>query len=198
MSTLDNWLQTKSRKAAVPKPTTNIDFDEFDDVQLLEALNTAEDECPGFDVESGTRWIYPTNLPVRDYQLEITRTALFNNTLVALPTGLGKTLIAAVVIYNYQRWYPSRKILFMAPTKPLVAQQIDACCNIMCLPASDCCTMTGRSTVVSSYYLYVDVLVSSFWNILSRTIVAISVFVYACSAGIQQWVCFISNHQSIP
>lgn len=46
------------------------------------------------------------NIPLRDYQLSITRTALFANTLVALPTGLGKTLIAAVVMYNFFRWFP--------------------------------------------------------------------------------------------
>lgn len=33
-------------------------------------------------------WIYPTNRPVRDYQFEIVKTALFNNTLVSLPTGV--------------------------------------------------------------------------------------------------------------
>lgn len=46
------------------------------------------------------------NVPMRDYQLSIARSALFSNTLVALPTGLGKTLIAAVVMYNYFRWFP--------------------------------------------------------------------------------------------
>lgn len=46
------------------------------------------------------------NVPLRDYQFSITKTALFSNTLVALPTGLGKTLIAAVVMYNYFRWFP--------------------------------------------------------------------------------------------
>lgn len=44
--------------------------------------------------------------PLRDYQFNISRTALFSNTLVALPTGLGKTFIAAVVMYNYFRWFP--------------------------------------------------------------------------------------------
>ncbi len=32
--------------------------------------------------------------------------ALLANTLVCLPTGLGKTLIAAVVMYNFSRWFP--------------------------------------------------------------------------------------------
>ena len=38
--------------------------------------------------------------------------ALFTNTLVALPTGLGKTLTAAVVMYNYFRWFPDGKSLY--------------------------------------------------------------------------------------
>ena len=54
-------------------------------------------------------WIYPKSAqhPVRPYQLSICQEALFKNTLVCLPTGLGKTLIAAVVMYNYYRWFPS-------------------------------------------------------------------------------------------
>jgi Fanconi anemia group M protein len=40
---------------------------------------------------------YPAaNYPRRDYQYSITKKALFGNTLVSLPTGLGKTFIAAV------------------------------------------------------------------------------------------------------
>jgi len=30
---------------------------------------------------------------------------LFNNTLIVLPTGLGKTFIASVVMLNYSRWF---------------------------------------------------------------------------------------------
>ena len=59
---------------------------------------------------------------------------MYDNTLVTLPTGLGKTFIAAVVMYNYFRWFPLSKIVFMAPTKPLVQQQIEACFNIMGIP----------------------------------------------------------------
>ena len=34
------------------------------------------------------------------------QTALLTNTLVCLPTGLGKTLIAAVLMHNFARWFP--------------------------------------------------------------------------------------------
>jgi hypothetical protein len=50
------------------------------------------------------------NIEVREYQLYIVQKALFTNTLVALPTGLGKTFIAAVVMYNYFRWFPEGKV----------------------------------------------------------------------------------------
>lgn len=46
------------------------------------------------------RWIYPLNQPKRDYQYNIVRKCLYENTLVALPTGLGKTFIAGVVMLN--------------------------------------------------------------------------------------------------
>lgn len=102
---------------------------------------------PGFDIESGNVWIYPTNYPIRDYQFQIVEKALFMNTLVTLPTGLGKTFIAAVLMYNYYRWYPQGKVIFMAPTKPLVAQQIEACFNIMGIPESDTAQMTGNIVI---------------------------------------------------
>lgn len=45
-------------------------------------------------------WIYPLNKPKRDYQYNIVKKCLLENTLVALPTGLGKTFIAGVVMLN--------------------------------------------------------------------------------------------------
>lgn len=72
--------------------------------------------------------------------------ALLKNTLVSLPTGLGKTFIAAVVMYNFYRWYPHGKIIFMAPTKPLVKQQVEACYNIMAIPPDVTAELTGKFT----------------------------------------------------
>lgn len=96
------------------------------------------------DKEAMETWVYPTNLgAIRDYQFSIVKNSLFNNTLVALPTGLGKTFIAATVMLNFYRWTKKGKIIFVAPTKPLVAQQIDACYNIAGIPRSETTLLTG-------------------------------------------------------
>ncbi|KAM5235479.1 Fanconi anemia group M protein [Ctenodactylus gundi] len=132
--------------AAAPPP-------EPDDDVLLVAVCEAERrlglEPGGFCTAAGALWIYPTNCPVRDYQLHISRAALFCNTLVCLPTGLGKTFIAAVVMYNFYRWFPSGKVVFMAPTKPLVTQQIEACYRLMGIPQSHMAEMTGSTQALT-------------------------------------------------
>ncbi|KAJ6237617.1 fanconi anemia group m protein [Anaeramoeba flamelloides] len=103
-----------------------------------------ESQFPKFDHDFGKTWVYPTNYPVRDYQLNISHASLYSNTLVVLPTGLGKTLIAAVVLINYYRWYPEGKIIFMAPTKPLVTQQIEAIFKTVGIASEYTCEITGQ------------------------------------------------------
>jgi ERCC4-related helicase len=58
----------------------------------------------------------------RDYQQAIFETAKKNNTLVVLPTGLGKTLIALLLTIHQQKKHPGSKALIIAPTRPLVEQ----------------------------------------------------------------------------
>jgi hypothetical protein len=60
---------------------------------------------PVLDESACATWEWPSSddYPDREYQLQIVAAALFQNTLVSLPTGLGKTFIAAVVMYNYFR-----------------------------------------------------------------------------------------------
>lgn len=98
------------------------------------------------DTDAAKTWIYPVNTKVtfRDYQFNIVQRALFDNVLVSLPTGLGKTFIAATVMYNYYRWFPRSKIVFVAPTKPLVSQQVEACFNICGVPYSHTAQLTGH------------------------------------------------------
>ncbi|XP_065604646.1 Fanconi anemia group M protein [Cyrtonyx montezumae] len=108
----------------------------------------------GFCAAAGALWIYPTNRPERAYQLRMAHAALLRNTLLCLPTGLGKTFVAAVVMYNFYRWFPSGKVLFLAPTKALVAQQMEACAQIMGIPGRDMAEMTGGTQALSRRELW--------------------------------------------
>ncbi|KMU86441.1 type III restriction enzyme [Coccidioides immitis H538.4] len=75
-------------------------------------------------------WIFPKNLGSRrEYQFNIAHRALFHNLLVALPTGLGR----------------HAQIVFVAPTKPLVSQQVDACFHIAGIPRSQTTLLTGNT-----------------------------------------------------
>jgi Fanconi anemia group M protein len=67
--------------------------------------------------------IRPDSLDSREYQLSIAMKALDANTMVILPTGLGKTAVALIVAAS--RLYNDKgKILMLAPTKPLVEQHL--------------------------------------------------------------------------
>eukprot|EP01083_Nonionella_stella_P045347 121838_1 len=102
-------------------------------------------KIPLMDEEASKMWVYPSNLEIRRYQFESTKQALFTNELVCLPTGMGKTLIAAVVMYNFHRWYPKGIIVFACPTRALVEQQMQACHDFLDIPQSDYADLTGRT-----------------------------------------------------
>lgn len=58
----------------------------------------------------------------RDYQLNVAETASGQNTLVVLPTGMGKTLISLLVAVGRLEKYPESKVMILSPTRPLSAQ----------------------------------------------------------------------------
>lgn len=97
------------------------------------------------NTEAMQTWTYPINLGrIRDYQYNIVHKSLFNNLLVALPTGLGKTFIAATVMLNWYRWTKDAQIVFVAPTRPLVTQQAEACYQIAGIPKHETIILTGE------------------------------------------------------
>ena len=134
------------------------------------------------DLLEAKHWVYPVNRPRRDYQYNIVKNCLFNNTLVALPTGLGKTLIAGVVMLNCilsyakpilslsfmdldYRWFPEGKVIFVAPTKPLVAQQVDACLETCGIPGRDSVELTGEVPKVQRVkHVCIIILSALDWN----------------------------------
>ncbi len=79
--------------------------------------------------------IRPGVLENRLYQERIAETANRHNTLVVLPTGLGKTAIALRVIAEHLLVYPTRSVLVLAPTRPLVVQHARSVAESLFAPA---------------------------------------------------------------
>ena len=63
--------------------------------------------------------IKPETVKERTFQLDIAEKAKKENTLVVIPTGLGKTVIAVLVAADIMK---KGKIVMLAPTRPLVLQ----------------------------------------------------------------------------
>lgn len=62
----------------------------------------------------------------RLYQETILSTCVEKNTLVVLPTGMGKTAVAMMLAAHRLKTYPDSKIIFLAPTKPLAEQHLQS------------------------------------------------------------------------
>ncbi|MBI4415725.1 MAG: DEAD/DEAH box helicase [Euryarchaeota archaeon] len=77
----------------------------------------------------------------RAYQVNIAASCLERSTLVVLPTGMGKTVVAVLVIAEMLR-RKGGKVLFLAPTKPLVEQHTAFLRDV--LLAGDVAVFTGE------------------------------------------------------
>src|SRR3989338_8773841 len=62
------------------------------------------------------------NFTPRKYQSKIVETSVNHNTLIILPTGLGKTKTAIMTAIERLNSCPNSQILFLTPTKPLASQ----------------------------------------------------------------------------
>ena len=85
--------------------------------------------------------VRPGLLEDRVYQDRIAGAAVERNTLVVLPTGLGKTAIALRVIAEFLLRRPADSVLFLAPTRPLVVQHAREVARTLFAPAP--LTLTG-------------------------------------------------------
>ncbi len=79
----------------------------------------------------------------RLYQQTILGTAAQKNTLVVLPTGLGKTGISLMLSAQRLSLYPHSKILLLSPTKPLCDQHADTFRKHLDIPAEKIVVFTG-------------------------------------------------------
>ncbi len=88
--------------------------------------------------------IWPNTVESRLYQKRIADVASKSNTLVILPTALGKTVISAIVTANVLFQYRNVKVLVMAPTRPLVLQHRKSFLKLLKLRERDTLLLTGE------------------------------------------------------
>jgi ERCC4-related helicase len=96
----------------------------------------------------------PSALKPREYQQKIAEAASQANTLVVLPTGLGKTLIALLVARLRLEKFPKGKVVVLAPTKPLVLQHYNSFKEILSLEPKDIALLTGENPPEERSYLW--------------------------------------------
>lgn len=79
----------------------------------------------------------------REYQISLFKEAIKRNTLIVLPTGLGKTIIAALVADHVIR-KENEKVIFLAPTRPLISQHYDTLKKLLDLDENEISKFTGE------------------------------------------------------
>ncbi len=91
--------------------------------------------------------IKPNSLEERTYQSELASISASQNTLAVLPTGLGKTAIALLVVAEFLKRSDSQ-CLVLAPTRVLVHQHHLFLLEHLNLSPNDVGVLTGEDTIV--------------------------------------------------
>ncbi|MFX1452745.1 MAG: DEAD/DEAH box helicase [Promethearchaeota archaeon] len=81
----------------------------------------------------------------REYQENIFISCLNHNSLVVIPTGLGKTIIGLMLAVYRLTEIPDSKVIFLAPTKPLVEQHYKSFLDLTTLPEESLKCITGTT-----------------------------------------------------
>ncbi len=93
-----------------------------------------------------THFLIGKNLVIRRaYQENIFINCLNQNSLIVIPTGLGKTIIALMLAVHRLSEKPNSKIIFLAPTKPLVEQHFKSFLELTLLPPESLKSITGAT-----------------------------------------------------
>ncbi len=81
----------------------------------------------------------------RKYQVSIAGKCINKNSLVVIPTGLGKTVISVLIAAKTLEVFPPEsKILMLAPTRPLINQHYKSFMNFLTIPEHKFTMLTGK------------------------------------------------------
>lgn len=109
------------------------------------SLETALSDSP-FELRNGeyiTHYLLKyDSVQAREYQIELAKTALTESSVIALPTGTGKTIVS--LLTAAERLYSvGGRVVFLAPLKPLVNQQAESFQEHLDIPNDKIQVFTG-------------------------------------------------------
>src|SRR5919106_2089759 len=89
--------------------------------------------------------IWDNTIEYRLYQKNIADSASRSNTLVILPTALGKTIISILVCAETLYKHRDKRVLVMAPTRPLVGQHLRMFSSVLKILEEQVVSVTGKT-----------------------------------------------------
>ncbi len=94
---------------------------------------------------SGSPAAQSQKIEAREYQIKIAEKCADKNSLVVIPTGLGKTIIAVLVARKILERVPKNsKIIVLAPTRPLIDQHKFTFLKFLDIPEEKFAVLTGK------------------------------------------------------
>jgi Fanconi anemia group M protein len=113
------------------------------------SLDTAVNNSPPAAEPSSAHIVHPliwnSSIELRLYQKNIAQLAYRRNTMVILPTALGKTVISLLVCADMLYKYRDRRVLIMAPTRPLISQHMKSFSSILKILEEQVAGVTGKT-----------------------------------------------------
>jgi len=100
------------------------------------------------------KYIVPRSIEYRSYQVKAALHAINQNTLIILPTGTGKTVIGLLAIAKWIELHPNTKIIFIAPTRPLVDQHYQFLKKNLAISSEEIVWMSGEIPPLKRRYLW--------------------------------------------
>lgn len=95
--------------------------------------------------KNDTSMVNSGDLEAREYQIKIASECANKNSMVVLPTGLGKTIIAVLVAKKILDVFPPQsKIIVLAPTRPLINQHLETFLKFLGVPEEKFAILTGK------------------------------------------------------
>jgi Fanconi anemia group M protein len=96
----------------------------------------------------------------REYQEKIFINCLSKNCLVVIPTGLGKTIIALMLVVHRLTEIDNSKVILLAPTKPLVEQHYKSFLELTEISEESLISLTGTTAPEKRKELWKDLKVA--------------------------------------